>query len=232
MEDNKKEQTVFRGKDHSPVLTKGQLRDEVDRLLNNELVLKYQLRIARAAIETLEEERDLSKEQMVIDGLTKVRNRKGFDLAFEHGVSQLPIAGDSRKAVSESLGLLVIDVDNFKLVNDQYGHETGDAVLVAIARVIKSKVRASDQSCRWGGDEFAVILPGINTLGLEEVGEKIRSAVTDLDFIEIPNLHISVTIGGAVQLHQSDQQLLFRADKVLFKAKEKGRNRVMITSEV
>jgi GGDEF domain-containing protein len=75
-------------------------------------------------------------------------------------------------------------------------------------------------------------LPGINTLGLEEVGEKIRSAVTDLDFIEIPNLHISVTIGGAVQLHQSDQQLLFRADKVLFKAKEKGRNRVMITSEV
>jgi len=213
-----KKPVVLRSKDQAPILKDEQLRGEVDRL-------RHQLRMALTKIKTLEE-------QVVIDSLTKVKNRKGFDLAFEHEVSQLPAAGDSRKAALESVGLLVVDVDNFKLVNDRYGHEVGDEVLVAIAQVLKSKVRTYDETCRWGGDEFAVILPGINEFGLGKVGEKIRAAVADLNFAEIPNLQVSVTIGGAVQLHQSDQQLLFRADTVLFEAKKDGRNRVLITNEV
>jgi diguanylate cyclase (GGDEF)-like protein len=209
-----KKPVVLRSKDQAPILKDEQLRGEVDRL-------RHQLRTALTKIKTLEE-------QVVIDSLTKVRNRKGFDSAFERLVNQLPAVRDSRKTTLESLGLLIVDADFFKLVNDRYGHDVGDEVLVAIAQVLKSSVRSNDVVCRWGGDELVIFMPGINESGLEKVGEKIRSAVTVLNFPEIPNLQVSVSIGGSVQLHQSDTLLFDRADKALYVAKRSGRDRVIV----
>jgi diguanylate cyclase (GGDEF)-like protein len=219
---------AFRHKDYQYNLKLNQLRDEVNRLQNAELTLTHQLRVARAEIEILKEERDSLQEQTVIDSLTKVRNRKGFDLALEHEVSQLPASGDSRAATAKSLGLMMVDVDLFKPVNDQHGHEMGDEVLVAIAHALKSSVRTYDEVCRWGGDEFVVILPGINELGLKKVAEQIRKAVADLQFGQIPNLQISVTIGGSIQLHQTDEYLLARSDAALYEAKNNGRDQVVL----
>jgi diguanylate cyclase (GGDEF)-like protein len=82
--------------------------------------------------------------------------------------------------------------------------------------------------CRWGGDEFVVILPGIDELGLKKVAEQIRQAVADLQFGQIPNLQISVTIGGSIQLHQTDEQLLARSDAALYEAKNNGRDQVVL----
>lgn len=223
---------VFRNKDYFENQKSEQLKDEVNRLLNNQLVLKHQLRVAQAEADSLKEERNMLQKQMVLDPLTKVKNRKGYDQALEHEVNQLPAAGDLRTATSISLGLLMVDADFFKLVNDRYGHDVGDEALVAIAQVLKSTVRTYDEVCRWGGEEFAVILPGINEFGLRKVGEKIRAAVTDLNFAEIPNLQVSVSIGGSIQLHQNDTQLFFRADAALLDAKEAGRDRVVITDKV
>jgi len=226
------EPKAFRGKDYTRDLKLNQLRDEVNRLQNEQLVLKHQLRLAHDETEDLKKERAMLQKQIMLDGLTKVKNRKGFNLALEHEVSQLPVNGDLRKNTSESLGLLMVDADFFKLVNDRYGHDVGDEVLVAIAHVLKNTVRTYDEVCRWGGEEFAIILPGINELGLKKVGEKIRAAVTELNFDQIPNLQVSVSIGGSVQLHQDDKQLFVRADAALFDAKENGRDRVTVTSVV
>jgi diguanylate cyclase (GGDEF)-like protein len=123
---------------------------------------------------------------------------------------------------------MMVDVDLFKPVNDQHGHEMGDEVLVAIAHALKSSVRTYDEVCRWGGDEFVVILPGIDELGLKKVAEQIRKAVADLQFGQIPNLQISVTIGGSIQLHQTDEQLLARSDAALYEAKNNGRDQVVL----
>jgi len=189
----------------------------------------------RSRVRTLEKEKlELeqtllsAQEQITIDGLTEVKNRQGFNLALTHEISQLPAAYDLRKITSKSLGLLMIDADFFKHVNDRYGHEVGDQVLVTIARVLKKSVRTSDEVCRWGGEEFAIILPGINELGITEVGEKIRAAVAELIFYDHEDLRISVSIGGAVQRHQSDTALFDRADAALFSAKNNGRNRVIV----
>jgi diguanylate cyclase (GGDEF)-like protein len=181
--------------------------------------------VALSKIKTLEE-------QVLVDELTKVRNRTGYDQAMAHEVSQLPNSRDSRKAPSVRVGLLIIDIDHFKSVNDTFGHPVGDMVLVAIVQVIIASVRIYDYICRWGGDELVIILPGINEFGLEKVGEKIRLAVEKLTFEELSDLEITVTIGGAVQLHQSDQKLFSRADAALIKAKKSGRNRVLMTNEV
>jgi diguanylate cyclase (GGDEF)-like protein len=122
----------------------------------------------------------------------------------------------------------MVDADHFKGVNDTYGHEVGDAVLVAIALVLKSSVRSYDEVCRWGGEEFAVILPGINEIGLKKVGEKIRAAVEDLNFGEIPNLQTSISIGGSIQFRQTDTGLFDRADAAMYEAKNNGRNQVVL----
>jgi diguanylate cyclase (GGDEF)-like protein len=218
----------FRNKEHALGLNLVQLKSQITEMDIKTSNLKRELLIARNYIENLEKERDQLREKVTLDDLTKVKNRKGYDLAVENKVSQLPVDGDLRTATSESLGLLMVDADHFKGVNDTYGHEVGDAVLVAIALVLKSSVRSYDEVCRWGGEEFAVILPGINEIGLKKVGEKIRAAVEDLNFGEIPNLQTSISIGGSIQFRQTDTGLFDRADAAMYEAKNNGRNQVVL----
>jgi diguanylate cyclase len=155
------------------------------------------------------------------DELTGLYNRRCLD-------RQLAKFIDRAHATGSGLALILIDADDFKSINDAHGHAAGDAVLKGIARVITECVRASDLPCRFGGDEFAVVLTDIEPAQALERAEAVRSRVDGME--PIPgDLEVtsSVSIGGAMLMHpgESPDQLFARADKELYRAKDLGRNR-------
>jgi diguanylate cyclase (GGDEF)-like protein len=127
--------------------------------------------------------------------------------------------------------LLIIDADNFKTVNDRYGHDRGDEALVKIASTIKSTLRSPDIVGRLGGEEFGVFLPGVGPDQAKLVAERIRQSVSSADFAPSGKPHqLSVSVGGAVFDGQLPFAELFRlADQQLYVAKRDGRNRVSMS---
>lgn len=159
------------------------------------------------------------------DSLTQVMNRAAFSTLVEAYLTEVRLHEERAKGA-----LLIIDADNFKSVNDHYGHDRGDEALVAIANAIKSILRAPDLVGRLGGEEFGVFLPGATTEQAELVAERIRQNVSDAAFTPGGAQHIlSVSVGGAVFEKQLPFAELFRlADQQLYAAKHDGRNRVAI----
>ena len=160
------------------------------------------------------------------DGLTQVMNRAAFSTLVDAYLSDVHAAEMHKHGA-----LLIIDADNFKAVNDRYGHDHGDAALITITQSIKAMLRAPDLVGRLGGEEFGVFLPGASRDQAETVAERIRQSVSTATFTPAGDTHpLSVSVGGAV----FDQPLpfadLFRmADQQLYVAKQRGRNRVAIT---
>jgi diguanylate cyclase (GGDEF)-like protein len=169
------------------------------------------------------------------DSLTGLWNRRAFDQALRR---------EWKRTLREEtqLSLLLLDLDHFKRLNDQYGHALGDECLVAVASAITDSVRASDFVCRWGGDEIAIILPATDQAGALKAAEKVRSAVEALRFRAAED-HAgewaSVTASGgiATAVREADettaipQNLLRAADKALYRAKQDGRNRVAVAHD-
>jgi diguanylate cyclase (GGDEF)-like protein len=153
--------------------------------------------------------------------LTGLPNRRYFD-EFVGLLSQRRRAGDA-------VGILMVDIDRFKALNDTYGHPTGDAVLRGVAAAIVSAVREDDVPARFGGEEFVVLLrnsaPGVAV----EVGERIRAAVRALDLTELGVPPVSVSVGVAFATRPDDtvEDLLAVADQNLYSAKRAGRDRVV-----
>ena len=159
------------------------------------------------------------------DALTQVMNRAAFSTLVDAYLH------DVREAEEKARGaFLIIDADNFKSVNDRFGHEHGDEALVTIASAIKSMLRAPDLVGRLGGEEFGVFLPGATTEQAALVAERIRQSVNDAAFMPAgaPH-HLSVSVGGAVFERELAYAELFRlADQQLYAAKRDGRNCVAI----
>ncbi len=160
------------------------------------------------------------------DALTSVLNRGAFTALVEAYLAEI------RQAERETRGaLLVVDADNFKSINDRFGHDRGDEALKLIAAAIKGVLRRADRVGRLGGEEFGVFLPGGTPITAEAVAERIRLSVRAAPFAPDGNPHpLSVSVGGAV----FDQRLpfaeLFRlADQQLYSAKQNGRNRVAVS---
>jgi diguanylate cyclase (GGDEF)-like protein/PAS domain S-box-containing protein len=161
------------------------------------------------------------------DALTGLANRRQFDATLHK---------EWYRALRDAtpLGLLMIDLDRFKALNDRFGHQVGDAFLARVGQVIRENVRrAGDLPARYGGEEFAVVLPGTAAAGAIEIGEHIRRAVAATDTSDlVPGGHpISVSIGvaAAVALSGSGSAtLVHSADSALYQAKRNGRNRVEI----
>jgi len=127
-----------------------------------------------------------------------------------------------------TLAVLMADVDRFKAVNDTYGHETGDRVLVALAHALRDALRGYDVCARWGGEEFLVLLPGTGRPGALEVAEKLRKAATALS-VPVAEAHVAVglSVGLAVlEKGESMDSLIRRADGAMYLAKRQGGNRV------
>ncbi|MGY1520319.1 GGDEF domain-containing protein [Luteimonas sp. A482] len=155
------------------------------------------------------------------DPLTGAGNRRGMEAELE-----IAIASSVRSGVP--MGLLVFDLDNFKQINDSFGHEAGDEVLVQIADVVRASTRMDDRFFRPGGEEFVLLLPGATAGSLREVAEKLRSAVER----EVQAQGRTVTISvGATPFHPTDSpgEWLARADAAMYEAKRTGRNRTVVT---
>lgn len=159
------------------------------------------------------------------DSLTGVYNRNYLNSTLENEWLR-----SSRQEIT--LGCLIIDVDYFKEINDTYGHKTGDLVLKKVADLISGLLRRIDFLCRYGGDEFVIILAKSTKDGLLTVGEKIRKAVENHTYVKGKDLKVSVSIGGISILGNTlkkPEDIISLADEALYEAKKKGRNRVVIS---
>ena len=159
--------------------------------------------------------------QASTDALTGLPNRRYFD-EFCGLMARRRRSGDA-------VGILMVDIDRFKVLNDTYGHATGDEVLRAVGGAIVSAVREDDVPARYGGEEFVVLLRNPSSDIALEVGERVRSAVAALDLSRLDVPAVSVSVGVAVA-HQADQpivDLIEQADQALYRAKRAGRDRVV-----
>jgi len=148
------------------------------------------------------------------DHLTGLKTRAEFENMMER-----------RSNLDKPSSLLIIDIDNFKTINDKYGHHVGDNALKALAAIVKRQVRADDSIIRWGGDEFVVILPGTLAEDALTIADRIRQSV------KLEAFHfITVSIGIADTTHRSMDDALIAADQALYKAKTL-KDAVMIHNE-
>jgi diguanylate cyclase (GGDEF)-like protein len=159
-------------------------------------------------------------EEAITDGLTGLYHHKYFELRFKEEIER-------SKRHKHPLSLLMIDVDHFKKVNDEYGHLAGDRALREIAKLWKESIRLGDIVARYGGEEFAVILPEISESEAARVAEKIRAGVEKMKIDEI-KITVSIGIGyfDGEDIDFDCNTLIRRADKALYHAKRKGRNRI------
>jgi diguanylate cyclase (GGDEF)-like protein len=158
--------------------------------------------------------------QASTDPLTGLPNRRYFDEYVE-------LLGRGRRA-EDALGILMVDVDQFKALNDRHGHAIGDVVLRAIGRTIATTVRDLDVPARFGGEEFVVLLRNPSTEVALEVGERIRDAVERIDLNDIGVGSVTVSVGASVSRIEGEAvaTLVERADHAMYRAKRYGRNRV------
>lgn len=171
----------------------------------------------------LEEQSNKYKQLSLQDHLTQMLNRQGLsDLIDER------FSGGERQSVS----LMVLDLDHFKVINDTLGHDSGDVVLRKVAEIINTNIRQSDYAARWGGEEFVVISPNTSIHEAHGFAEKLRLLVANHRFPAFPDVRITVSIG--VGSHSGDQpfHVLFRrVDAALYQAKSLGRNRTVVAAD-
>lgn len=163
-----------------------------------------------------------------IDPLTKLYNRRGFSEISE-------VIWRNSYLHQHDVAVLLIDIDNFKSVNDSYGHSVGDQVIKMVAGIISTCIRTTDLSARWGGEEFIVLLPDSQRLVADALAEKMRTKVenTPVSFAT-ESIAVSISIGVAMKSdgQMSFDELVSLADKCLYQAKHDGKNRVNSASTV
>ncbi len=168
---------------------------------------------------------DRSLELAVTDALTGLNNRRFFD-------HQLSVTFARHLKSDVPMSLLVLDIDHFKRINDTFGHDAGDEVLKEFARRLSLNVRAIDMPCRFGGEEFVVIMPETEGQDALHIAERVRANVADAPFALADGRHIDVTVSVGVAtsqgLRDTPELLLKRADEGVYQAKQSGRNRVVV----
>ena len=175
-----------------------------------------------ARIEQAERIKELERLAMV-DELTRLPNRRHFDDQLGRRLAEWQRHG-------RPFGVLMMDVDRFKQVNDECGHLLADAILKLVARTLHANCRSFDTVARWGGEEFAAIISNVDAQQLVLVAEKFRAMVA-ASGLRLPGhaLGITISVGAAAaQADDTPQTLLKRADQALYEAKRQGRNRVCV----
>ncbi len=189
--------------------------------------VRTQLRRKRYA-DTLRQSLDNSFEMSVTDQLTGLHNRRFMMARIGEALARL------QRGV-EPAAVMIADVDHFKQVNDRWGHDAGDRVLCEIARRLKANMRAIDISCRYGGEEFVVVMPGSDLEAAKMAAERLRDAIESAPFaLGEGRGETAITISaGVAQMRKDDdpEQVLARADRALYEAKHAGRNRVCAAVE-
>ena len=192
--------------------------------------LTVELKQAKEKAENYAQELQKANEQLremaFKDGLTGLYNHRYFQDLMDHELSR------SRR-YKKPFSLIMLDLDHFKKINDQYGHPVGDVVLKGVSKAIQNNIRDCDFAARYGGEEFAVVLPETELKGGAMVAERIRKAVENLEIVT-NGLSIDVTISIGVTCHHTltdkkdKSEIISEADKALYKSKNKGRNKTCV----
>jgi two-component system cell cycle response regulator len=165
-------------------------------------------------------------EMAVTDPLTGLHNRRYLD-------SHLQTLFDRARARNKPLSIMFADIDRFKTINDSWGHDGGDAVLREFAARLRKTLRAIDLVCRYGGEEFVVVMPETDLAVAERVAERVRGEIAGEGFRPAegkPAISVTASLGVAASRGTDDdslEQLVKRADEALYEAKRSGRNRVV-----
>lgn len=157
------------------------------------------------------------------DKLTGATSRQVFDWIFERA---------QKTAIRKDwpLSMILLDIDHFKAVNDQYGHQVGDLVLKSVSRLIRKKVRDTDTLCRWGGEEFLLLLENCDQDHAARIAESVREAISQHQIrIKDKTINVTISIGVAEYgLGESMNNLIERCDQAMYESKSKGRNRITV----
>lgn len=203
-------------------------RSTLDTLSQRDI--SYLEQLTRQSSITINRANSYSKilQYATIDALTNLNNRRQFELRLGQEIA-------TTKRQNNPLCAMMIDIDFFKKVNDTYGHASGDAVLRGVASIIKSALRESDIPSRYGGEEFAVLLPYTHIDEAKIVGERLRKAVEsspipiNVENSDVKSINVTISMGLAeFNKTETGDELFERADKALYEAKESGRNRVCV----
>ena len=169
----------------------------------------------------MESEQERLEDEASYDPLTHFLNRRSMDERLNH---------THRNAIINDIpySLIMADIDHFKQFNDSYGHDCGDFVLQTISKIITAQIRSKDSACRWGGEEFLILVNDGSDTAVE-VAERIRSAIDEYEFYyDGKTLHVTITLGVSGYYASSKVKTLIEiADKRLYKGKENGRNQVV-----
>jgi two-component system cell cycle response regulator len=191
----------------------------------NELAarVRTQIRRHRYALE-LRQSVNNTMAMAVTDDMTGLYNRRYFDRHL--GVMLGKAQGQER-----DMALMILDIDHFKSVNDNYGHDVGDTVLKEFAARLKRNIRGVDLACRFGGEEFVVLMPDTDYRQAEAIAERVRQSISERSFDIGAQRQLSVTVSAGVTLNEArsdtPESLIKRADVALYRAKREGRNRVV-----
>tara|TARA_B100001245_G_scaffold236513_1_gene227949 strand:- start:6341 stop:7945 length:1605 start_codon:yes stop_codon:yes gene_type:complete len=185
--------------------------------------LTDELSAAKLKLDKAQSSLEAKEEESLVDELSKVGNRRAY-------LNEIRASHELWKSGKQELSLIVLDIDKFKAINDNYGHTVGDQVIKKIASIIKENTRDTDFVARYGGEEFVIICSNSNLLSASKLSEKIRRSISSRKFrLRDSDEHLQVTTSCGVAeftSHRKDIVAVFNAaDKALYKAKEKGRNK-------
>lgn len=155
----------------------------------------------------------------ITDPLTGLNNRRRFDVLLSFELSRC-------QRYNSTFSLIMLDIDYFKKINDTYGHHTGDIVLVHLSTILSQNARLTDHLCRWGGEEFIIILSDTDSAGALLFAEKLRKVIESYSFPTASKVTVSLGVTEYVK-KETQESICSRVDKALYKAKEKGRNRTI-----
>lgn len=202
------------------------LLDHTRTMQDSVAMLKTRLDESQQQIEELRQEVDRAREVAMVDALTGLANRRGFDVALASALEGME-PGDNEPS------LIIVDIDHFKHVNDRYGHLFGDKVIRAVASILRENVKGRDTAARYGGEEFILLLPNTPIEGAQVLAEQIRRTVESCRIKRQDNHESveSITISLGVARHTAGEtadELLTRADRALYASKDAGRNRTTV----
>lgn len=189
------------------------------------LALLALLYIALATTERWSNREDTYRQMSTLDGLTHLTNHRAF---IERGEREFRRA---RRMATEKIACIMVDIDHFKAVNDRYGHAAGDSVLVTVSRILMDGARQYDEVGRYGGEEFALLLPGADADGARVVAERLRTEIAAAETtVDAETIRVTASFGVACYPDGGMEDLaglLKAADSALYDAKNTGRNRVV-----
>ncbi|MCH7709025.1 MAG: diguanylate cyclase, partial [Myxococcales bacterium] len=171
----------------------------------------------------LQQAKETFEQLAITDGLTKVHNHRFFQDHLTREIKRATRTG-------ESLSMLLLDIDDFKSLNDRHGHASGDEILVGIARIMNEAVRDSDLLARYGGEEFVVVAANTDKIGAYKLAEKIRMLISEASFViddTLRPVRLTVSIGVA-QFLGNRKTFFIATDQALYRAKAQGKNCVVI----